>query len=115
MKLVKFAVCFGTLAMAFASAGERYNVTLHQTTLVAGTELKPGDYKIEVNGDKATIISSNKKTVETAVKVENSDQKFANTTVRYATANGSYKIDEIHVGGTKTKLVFDSGEQASAR
>jgi hypothetical protein len=114
MKLVKFAVCFGTLAMAFASAGERYNVTLSQTTLVAGTELKPGDYKIEVNGDKATI-SSGKKSVEAAVKVENTEQKFANTTVRYATAGGNYKIDEIHVGGTKTKLVFDSGEQASAR
>lgn len=115
MKLFRIVVCFGTLAMAFASAGERYNVTLHQPTLVAGTELKPGDYKIEVKGDKATITSSNKKSVEASVKVENADQKFASTTVRYATAGGNYKIDEIHVGGTKTKLVFDSGEQASAR
>ena len=47
--------------------------------------------------------------------MENGDQKFSSTTVRYATANGTYQIDEIRVGGTKTKIVFDSGAQASAR
>ena len=83
MKLFRIAACFGSLAIAFASAGERYSVTLHQPTMVAGTELKPGDYKVEVNGDKATI-SSGKKSVEAAVKVENADQKFSSTTVRYA-------------------------------
>jgi hypothetical protein len=114
MKLLKFVVCFGAIAVAFASAGERYNVTLHQTTLVSGTQLKPGDYKIEVNGDKATI-SSGKNSVATPVKVENGDQKFSATTVRYGIAGGNYQIDEIRVGGTKTKLVFDSGAQASAR
>jgi hypothetical protein len=114
MKLVKFAVCFGTFAMAFASAAEHYTVTLHQPTMVAGTELKAGDYKVEINGNKA-ILTSGKKSVEAPVKVESGDQKFASTTVRYATAGGNYQIDEIRVGGTKTKLVFDSGAQASAR
>jgi hypothetical protein len=114
MKLVKFAVCFATIAAAFASAGERYNVTFHQTTLVAGTQLKPGDYKIEVNGEKATI-SSGKNKVETPVKVENVDKKYSSTTVRYGTAGANYSIDESRVGGTKTRLVFDSGTQASAR
>ena len=114
MNLVKFVVCFGTLATAFANAGERYTVTLHQPTMVAGTELKAGDYKVEVNGNKATL-TSGKKSVETPVKVESGDQKFASTTVRYATAGGSYQIDEIRVGGTKTKLIFDPAGQASAR
>lgn len=114
MKLLKFAVCLGTVAMSFASAGQSYNVTLHQTTLVSGTQLKPGDYRIEVNGEKATI-SGNRKTVETPVKVETGDQKFTSTTVRYGTAGGNYQIDEIRVGGTKTKLVFDPGTQASAQ
>jgi hypothetical protein len=114
MKLLKFVVCFSTIAVAFASAGERYSVTLHQTTMVAGTQLKPGDYKIQINGEKATI-SSGKNSVEAPVKVENGDQKFPSTTVRYATAGGNYQIDEIRVGGTKTKLVFDSAAQASAK
>ena len=114
MKLLKFVVCFGTVAIAFASAGERYNITLHQITMVAGTELKPGDYKIQVDGEKATI-TSGKKSVEAAVKVENGDQKYGSTTVRYLTGGAMYQIDEIRVGGTKTKLVFDSGAQASAR
>jgi len=114
MKLVRFVVCFGTLAMAFASAAEKYTVTLHQATMVAGTELKAGDYKVEVNGNKA-ILTRGKKSVEAPVKVENGDQKYSATTVRYATAGGNYQIDEIRVGGTKTKLVFDAGAQASTR
>lgn len=114
MKLVRFVVCFGTLAMAFASAAEHYTVTLHQSTMVAGTELKAGDYKVEVNGNKA-ILTSGKKSVEAPVKVETGDQKYSATTVRYATAGGNYQIDEIRVGGTKTKIVFDSSAEASAR
>jgi hypothetical protein len=114
MNVLKIAVCMTTLAVAFASAGSRYNVSLHQTTTVNGTELKPGDYKIEVTGDKA-VISSGKKTVEAAVKVESGDQKFSSTTVRYGTASGNYQLDEIRLGGTKTTLVFQPGGQASAK
>jgi hypothetical protein len=43
------------------------------------------------------------------------DKKYSSTTVRYGTAGANYSIDEIRVGGTKTRLVFDSGTQASAR
>jgi hypothetical protein len=113
MKLLRFGV-FGILAAGLAVAGPRYNVTLHQASTVNGTQLKPGDYKIEVNGDKATI-TSGKTSVEAPVKVEDGDEKYKATTVRYATGNGSYQVDEIRLGGTKTKLVFDSGSKSATR
>ncbi|HWQ53938.1 MAG TPA: hypothetical protein VN442_09645 [Bryobacteraceae bacterium] len=95
---------FAVFAVAMASA-ETYKVTLFQPSIVEGTELKPGDYRLSVDDTKA-VFASGKQSVETRVKVENADQKFSSTTVRYASADGKYSIQEIRVGGTRTKLVF---------
>lgn len=96
---------FAVFAAAIASA-ETYKVTLFQPCVVEGTELKPGDYRLRVDDTKA-VFASGKQSVETSVKVENADQKFSSTTVRYASAGGKYAIQEIRVGGTRTKLVFN--------
>ena len=107
MSYSKLAVCFGALAMAVASAATNYSVTFFQPSLVGSTELKPGDYKVEVSGDKATI-KAGKNAVEAAVKVENGSEKYARTTVRYAVEDGKYRIQQIRLAGTRTTLVFVS-------
>jgi len=38
--------------------------------------------------------------------VENADSKFGSTAVRYASGEGN-KVQEIRLGGTKLKLVFN--------
>lgn len=101
----KFLAIFLTLAIFTASAAT-YNVTLFQPSLVAGKELKPGDYKLILEDGKA-IIQKGKEKVEATVKVEQSDSKFSSTSVRYAEENGKLKIQEIRLGGTTTKLVFN--------
>jgi hypothetical protein len=101
----KLMLAFATLALAIASA-DTYRVTLLQRSVVAGTELKPGEYKLVVNDGKV-VISKGKTSVETAVKVENSGSKFSSTSVRYTNGEGKSKIQEIRLGGTTTKLVFN--------
>ncbi len=101
----KLAFAFAVVALAVASA-ETYKVTLFQPTLVQGKELKPGDYRIDLQ-DSKVIIAAGKQSVETTVKVENGDTRFASTSVRYVTEGGKYSIQEIRLGGTKTKLVFN--------
>ena len=103
----KLMLSFGTLALAIASAASSYHFSIFETSQVAGQELKPGDYKIELNGDKA-MIKAGKQTVETAVKVENGAEKFPETSVRYANSNGKLMVQEIRLGGTHTKLVFNN-------
>lgn len=100
--LKKIAV-LGILALGVASA-ESYRVKFLQTSVVQGTELKPGEYRVNVENDKATITSGKQK-LETAVKVENSEMKFDKTSVRYT---GEKTVSEIRVGGTKTRLVFNN-------
>src|SRR5258708_38679706 len=111
MKFVKGIVLAGTLGLAVATAGSSsYTIQLSEKAVVAGKELKPGEYKVQVDGDKATIKNSNQ-TAEATVKVETSDQKFSRSTVRYNNADGKYRVEQIQLGGTKTTLVFgnDSG------
>jgi hypothetical protein len=93
------------LALAIASAST-HTVTLFQPSVVSGTELKPGDYKLKVESDKA-IIQKGREKVEATVKVETGDAKFSTTSVRYTSEAGKYKIREIRLGGTNTTLVFN--------
>ena len=97
----KLVVC-AILGLGIAGAAS-YNVKLIQPSVVKGTQLKPGDYRVTVENDKATFVKG-KETVEAQVKVESADTKFQATSVRYA----GEAISEIRLGGTKTRLVFSN-------
>ncbi len=92
-----------TFALAAASAATSYHVTLFEKSMINGTELKPGDYKLQVIDNKA-VIKQGKTVAESSVKVESTEQKIKSTSVKYV--NGA--IQEIRIGGTKTKLVFEN-------
>jgi hypothetical protein len=104
MKLFRFTFCFASLAL-LASAAPVYKVTLTESAVIAGSVVKPGDYRIVVNGDKATL-TSGKTTLEVPVKVETGTQKYQFTSVESRTEAGKTVLDDIHVGGTSTTLVF---------
>ncbi len=102
----RFLFAFLMLAVALASA-KTYNVTLFQPSVVGGTELQPGEYKLDVQDTKA-VIKAGGKLIESDVKVETAESKFSSTSVRYANSDGKYRIQEIRLGGTKTKLIFSN-------
>ncbi len=96
---------FLVLAISVACA-KTYTVTLFQPSVVAGTELKPGEYQLELK-DTTVVLKSGKQSAQTSVKVETSESKFGTTAVRYASGEDRSKIQEIRLGGTKLKLVFN--------
>lgn len=100
-------VLFVFLALAISVAcAKTYTVTLFQPSVVAGTELKPGEYRLELS-DNTVVLKNSKHSVETKVTVENADSKFGATVVRYSGGEDNPKIQEIRLGGTKLKLVFN--------
>ena len=105
----KFMLSFAAAALMVASAAEKHNITLFQPSLVNGTELAPGDYRMELDGDKL-VISKGKQKVEANVKSEQADSKFSSTSVRYVHAGGKFTVQEIRLGGTNRKLVFGSAQ-----
>src|ERR1039457_6942542 len=113
MTMRKVLPFFLVAGLAVASASS-YTVKLFEPAMVGTTELKPGEYRIEVNDQKA-VIRQGKVQAESPVKVDEGDTKFASTVVRYVNnADGKARIQEIRIGGTKTKLVFTTENPAAA-
>jgi hypothetical protein len=106
--IIRSALTVAALTMGAVGQAATYHVTLLKPTVVAGHELKPGDYKIEVNNDSA-VISHGKQSVEAKVKTESTDKKFDSNTVKYQMDGDKYKLMEIGIGGSKTKLVLHEG------
>jgi len=104
----KILLSFTTLALAISSAASTYKVTLFQPAVVNGTELKAGEYKITVKDNNKAVLQSGKTSVEADVKTETADSKFSSTSVRFLNGEGKYRVQEIRLGGTNTKLVFQN-------
>ncbi|HUB34001.1 MAG TPA: hypothetical protein VMA31_13255 [Bryobacteraceae bacterium] len=108
----KILAAFAILALSAAFAGTvpvpgggSYTITLSQPSVVSGTQLKAGDYRLKVMPDKITI-GTGKNVVEVKAKVETGEQKFSATAIRYAENGGQPVVTEIRLGGTKTKLIL---------
>jgi hypothetical protein len=102
--LVLFTALLGLVALASAKS---YSLTLYEPSLIGGTELKPGDYTLELKNEKV-VIRKGKQMGEAPVKVESADNKYSSTTVRYRNGDGKYRIQEIHIGGTNMRLVVSA-------
>jgi hypothetical protein len=99
---------FTSIALAVASAATSYNVTFYQPVMINGSQLKEGDYKLEIR-DKTAVIKQGKNVTEAPVKIENDGQKYQRTAVRM---NGM-QVEEIRIGGTNTRVVFDKTSNAT--
>jgi len=96
-------LAFGALALA--AMGASYHVSITGSTWVGAKELTPGDYTVEVQGDKA-VMKSGKNVVEVPAKVETETSKYPVTSLHTTNAGGKNTLEEIWLGGTKTKIVL---------
>ena len=109
MKLIKLTLVFATLALAVGSAASTYSVKFFAPTWVGDNQLKAGEYKLAVEGDKATF-TSGKNVVEVPVTVEKNDKKYSSTTMQTSDS----KLSEINLAGTDMKLMFKSDSAGKA-
>ena len=100
----RLLLVFAIVGLAVASA-KTYSITLTQAAVLGDMQLAPGDYKVEVVDQKA-VITNGKMHGEAPVKVETADNKYNTTAVRLDNQGGKMHVQEIHIGGSKTKLVF---------
>jgi hypothetical protein len=97
-----------TLSSLGIASAKSYDITLNAPTKAGATELKPGDYKLKVEGSQAVFTDAqNAKSVTSVpVKVENSDKKFNYTSVESTNQNGMDQINAIDLGGSNTRLTL---------
>jgi len=103
----KILMLFAVLGLAAVASAKSYSIMLFEPSLLGGSELKPGNYTLEMKDEKV-IIRAGKHVAEAPVKVETADSKYSSTTVRYRNGDGKYRIQEIHIGGTNLKLVVNA-------
>jgi hypothetical protein len=115
MKNTKYIALLATLTLAFSLSSfakdkNEHTVTLNDTVQVGGTQLKPGDYKLEWQGDGAgTQVSfmQHGKTVATAAAtLKMNDDTITRDAVVMGTINNSRELREIDFRRQKESLVF---------
>jgi hypothetical protein len=111
MKFTKLTVTLAAFALGIASAAAPiYNVTLSSSLSVGSAQLKAGNYKVEMQGDKA-VFKMGKTAVEVPAKLEKGDQQYSYTAI---VSNGD-KLLEIDLGRTAEKILFSPSSQTPAR
>jgi hypothetical protein len=107
MTITKLTLGFATLALGIMGAAS-YTLTLTDPAWVGNTQLKPGEYTVQMKGGEA-VFKSGKVTVEAPAVEQKADKKFPYTSFDSLDS----KIQEIHLGGTSTTIKLMNSEPAT--
>jgi hypothetical protein len=96
---------------AFAGAGfasaTTYNVKLLETTNLHGTQLKAGEYRLDVDNGKA-VFRHGKTTAEAPAKLATGEGKYKTTRFIYGNgSDGQLTLREIDLGGSNVRIVLE--------
>ncbi len=107
-KLFAVAVLALSTLTAGSVSSKTYEINLSRPAKVGTTQLKAGRYRLVLEGTQATITEAGKSkaAVTVPVKVQESDKKFEDTRIITSKDGDVDKIDEIDLGGSKTKLAL---------
>ena len=103
MKALKLTFGLAALALGIANAASSYNVKVFTPVWVGSTEIKAGEYKVEMMGEKA-VFKMGKSTVEVPATFSANVRKYPNN----ALVTEGKQLLEIDLGGTADKIVFAS-------
>ena len=109
MKIQRLTLALSVFALGVASAASGYHVTLSSPIWAGATELKPGEYQVQVENGKAVFKNTKdkKNTVEVPAKVETANSKFQGTALNSTKSGGKEKLEAIEIGGTTTRIVME--------
>jgi maltose-binding protein MalE len=106
MKKLALVGVMALSCLSIASA-KSYELTLSGPTKAGTVQLKPGLYRLKIDGSNAVFTQvENEQSFTVPVKVENTEKKFDQTRVDATKNNGTDVIQDIELGGSKTKLEF---------
>ena len=106
---MKKLILAGVLSLASLTivSAKSYEIVLSSPTKVGTVQLKPGQYTLKVQGSNAVFTEvETSKSFTTPVKVENGNTKFDETKIQSSKQGDTDQIQEIDLGGSKTKLGF---------
>jgi hypothetical protein len=113
MKKSKLMLGACVFSLGIAAAASSYHVKISDPTWVGTTELKPGEYAVQVEGDKVTF-KMGKNVITVPAKVEENASKFADNQMLMKSENGQSKLKELDLAGTKSKILLNEAAPVEA-
>ena len=88
-------------------SAKTYTFNLSNPTRFGTATLKPGEYKVNVDGEQVLLLDRTGHEVEATAKVESSTYKYSGTAIEMVKADGTDRVVAVELGGTSTKIVFE--------
>jgi hypothetical protein len=98
----RIAFSVTALALGIASAASSYKVKLDSPLFIGSTELKAGEYRVEMQGEKA-VFKTGKTVIEVPATMGKSEHNYRWTSV----LTDGTKLQEIDFGGTTESMLFN--------
>lgn len=92
-------------AVSLVSA-KTYTFTVSSPSQIGTVALKPGDYKLKVEGTQALLMDRDGRPIETAAEVESAERKYDHTAITSLNDGGTAKIVSVTLAGSIYKVVF---------
>src|SRR5215472_9027545 len=92
------------LVAGLIASAKTYTFSVESAMQVGTTELKPGEYKVKVEGTQVMLVDRAGRQIETTAKIEPADHKFMATAIMISTKDGSPKILNSPAAVTKSSL-----------
>ena len=105
--MIKRVAVLLMVAGLLASA-KTYTFSVDSVTQIGTARLKPGEYRAKVDGTQALLVDRAGRQIETTAKVESADHKFMSPAITVETKGGGPRILEVELGGTTSRVVFES-------
>jgi hypothetical protein len=99
MKMLLLSIC--SVGLVFGQAEAHFKFSVQAPIVVAGTKLKPGEYKVDVEGSEASF-KLDGKVVKVPASLQAEARAYKDTTMESSDNN----VKAIHIGGTVMTVVF---------
>jgi hypothetical protein len=105
-KRIVVLTLLSVLIVAAKNGVKTYTFSLSNSATVGSAQLKPGDYRVKLDGAQIALIDEAGNRVDTPAKVEPADHKFDATSVVTTEEGGIKRLISIELGGTSNRVVF---------
>ena len=106
MRTLVIGILAATL-LAFTAAAETYKFEIADPVKVGKTDLKPGKYAVDVDGDKASLKDKKGNAIDVKAKVEQAQGTAKTTLLGLSRDSGAQKLESVRPGGTSIRVVFE--------
>lgn len=111
MKLTKISLGLALAAGLALAGSSTYKVTIPSNTWAGDTQLKAGDYKVQVENNQATFMHGKDAAVHIAASVEQNAKKSPDTLLE----TSGDKLQAIDIGGSTVKIVIKNAKTGTQK